>query len=68
MIVMYDEKEVLLSYIESEKYEATKKTAKETAVRMIRAGRMSIEEVPQFFPTLSSDDVKELEDELLQTV
>jgi hypothetical protein len=35
---------------------------------MIRAGKISIEEVPQFFPTLSSDAVKELEDELLQTV
>jgi hypothetical protein len=64
MLAMYDEKKILLSYIESEKYEA----AKETAAQMIRAGKISIEEVPQFFPTLSSDDVKELEKELLQTV
>jgi hypothetical protein len=68
MLAMYDEKKILLSYIENEKYEAAKESAKEIAAQMIRAGKISIEEVPQFFPTLSSDAVKELEDELLQTV
>jgi hypothetical protein len=68
MLAMYDEKEILLEYIESERYEAEKKADKRTAIQMIKAGRMSVDEVMQFFPSLTSDDVKELQEELLQSV
>lgn len=72
MLAMYDEKEILLEYIESERYEAEqegeKKADKRTAIQMIKAGRLSIDEVMQFFPSLTSDDVKELQEELLQNV
>ncbi len=68
MLAMYDEKEILLEYIESERYEAEKKADKRPAIQMIKAGRMSVDEVMQFFPSLTSDDVKELQEELLQSV
>lgn len=68
MLAMYDEKEILLEYIESERYEAEKKADKRNAIQMIKAGRLSIDEVMQFFPSLTSDDVKELQEELLQNV
>lgn len=72
MLAMYDEKEILLEYIESERYEAAKETkrenAKETAIQMVKAGKLSLDEVAQFFPSLTSDDVKELQEELLQNV
>lgn len=68
MLAMYDEKEILLEYIESERYEAEKKADKRNAMQMIKAGRLSIDEVMQFFPSLTSDDVKELQEELLQNV
>ena len=68
MLAMYDEKEILLEYIESERYEAEKKADKRTAVQMIKAGRISVDEVIQFFPSLTPDDVKELQEELLQNV
>lgn len=72
MLAMYDEKEILLEYIESERYEAAKEAkrenAKETAIQMVKAGKLSVDEVVQFFPSLTSDDVKELQEELLQNV
>lgn len=68
MLAMYDEKEILLEYIESERYEAEKKADKRNAIQMIKAGKLSIDEVMQFFPSLTSDDVKELQEELLQNV
>ena len=68
MLAMYDEKEILREYIESERYEAEKKADKRNAIQMIKAGRLSIDEVMQFFPSLTSDDVKELQEELLQNV
>jgi hypothetical protein len=54
---MYDEKEVLLSYIESEKYEAAKETAKETAVQMLRMGKLSVDEIARYVPALSMEEI-----------
>ncbi len=72
MLAMYDEEEILLDYIRSEKYEAAQEAkrehAKETAIQMLKAGKLSVDEIMQFFPILTSDDVKELQEELLQSV
>ena len=72
MLAMYDEKEILREYIEYEKYhaaqEATKKATKENAIKMIKAGKVSIEDIPQFFTSLTPEDIKEIEKELMQTV
>lgn len=64
MLAMYDEKEVLRSYIESEVYE----NSKSVVIQMLKVGKMSIEEIAQCFPNLTIDDVKRIQDELLQTV
>lgn len=66
MLAMYDEKEILRDYIESEKYEATKEADKKTAIQMLRGGKLSIEEISQYIGTLSIDEIKELQEELLQ--
>lgn len=72
MLAMYDEKEILMEYIRSERYEAAqeakRENAKETAIQMLKAGKLSVDEIMQFFPTLTPDDVKELQEELLQNV
>ena len=36
MLAMYDEKEILREYIESERYEAARKEAKEMAVQLLK--------------------------------
>ena len=48
--------------------EATKKATKENAVKMIKAGKLSIEDIPQFFTSLTPEDIKEIENELMQTL
>ena len=75
MLAMYDEKEILREYIEYEKYHAAKeaaqeatKEAKENAIKMIKAGKLSIEDIPQFFTSLTPEDIKEIENELMQTL
>ena len=75
MLAMYDEKEILREYIEYEKYHAAKeaakkatKEAKENARKMIKAGKLSIEDIPQFFTSLTPEDIKEIKKELMQTV
>ena len=80
MLAMYDEKEILREYIEYEKYHAAKEAAEEAekvgerngekknAIKMIKAGKLSIEDIPQFFTSLTPEDIKEIENELMQTV
>ncbi len=64
MLAMYDEEEILLDYIRNEKYEA----AKETAVKMLKMGKLSNEEIVQCVPSLTLEDVESIQRELLQRV
>ena len=72
MLAMYDEKEILLEYIESERYEAEqegeKKADKRTAIQMLKTGKLSVEEIVQYVPSLSVEDVEKIQQELLQNV
>lgn len=72
MLAMYDEEEILLDYIRSEKYEALKegerKAAKDAAVQMLKMGKLLVEEIVQYVPSLSVEDVKKLQEELLESV
>lgn len=68
MLAMYDEKEILLEYIESERYEAAQEEAKEVAIQMLKAGKLSVEEIVQYVPSLSVKDVEKIQQELLQNV
>lgn len=42
------------------------KTARETATRMIKKGKMSLEEIAEYIPLLSFEELKEIEDEIMQ--
>ncbi len=64
MLAMYNEEEILLDYIRSEKYEV----AKETAVQMLKMGKLSNEEIVQYVPSLTLEDVERIQRELLQSV
>lgn len=65
MLAMYDEKEILLEYIESERYEAAQEAAKEMAMRFLKEG-LSIEQVARCSSELTIDEVRMLQEELLQ--
>ena len=82
MMSLFDDEEIMKSYIRSERYEAAKKAAKEaaekatknttqkisieTAEKMIRKGKMTLEEIADCVPALSLDELKALESEILQ--
>ena len=42
--------------------------AKEAAIEMLKGGKLSVEEIAQYVPALSVDDVKKLQKELMQCV
>ena len=66
-----DEKGVatMCKIMEDMRNEAAKKavldSARETAERMIKKGKMSLEEIADYVPALSLDDLKELEAEVM---
>ncbi len=46
--------------------EAVRKTTKENARRLLKLGKIKIDEVSECFPDLLDSDVKELEAEVIQ--
>ena len=67
MLAMYDEKQILREYIESEKYEAAKEADRKTAIQFLKEG-LSVEQIARCILALSIDEIRELQEDLLQTV
>lgn len=66
MMSLFDEEQIMKSFIKSERYEAAQENAKETAKRIIKKGKMSLEEIADYIPVLSLEELKELEAEIMQ--
>ena len=62
MMSLFDEEQIMKSFIKSERHDE----ARETAERLIKKGKMSIDEIAECVPTLSFDELKELEAEVMQ--
>ena len=62
MMSLFDEEQIVKSYIRSERYEE----AREMAERMIKMGKMTLEEIAQCVPLISLDELKKMEAELAQ--
>lgn len=68
MLAMLDEAEILRDYVEGEIYEAEQNCAKKFAIQMLQAGKISEEELEEYFPMLSKEEVDELLNEVIQKV
>ncbi len=62
MMSLFDEEQIMRSYIKSERYEETKENAR----RLLKLGKIKIDEVSYCFPDLMDSDIKELETEVMQ--
>lgn len=62
MMSLFDEEQIMRSFIKSERHDE----ARETAERMIKKGKMSLEEIADYVPSLSLEELKELETEIMQ--
>lgn len=63
MMVLYDEEEIMRSYVESERYEARHDEKVITARRMLESGKMSFEEVSKY-SDLPLEEVERLAENL----
>ena len=62
MMTLFDDEQILKAYVK----DIEKSTARETAVQLIRKGKMSLEEIAECVPSLSIEELKELEVEIIQ--
>lgn len=62
MMTLFDDEQILKAYAK----DIEDNTAKETAERMIKKGKMTLEEIADYVPSLSYDELKKLEAEIMQ--
>ena len=62
MMSLFDDEKIMRNYGKSERYEADRATAE----RMIKKGKMTLEEIADYVPSLSLDELKEIEIEVMQ--
>lgn len=62
MMSLFDDEQIMRTYTKDMARETTKKNA----LTMLKKGRISVEEIPSFFPELTSDDIKEIKAEVMQ--
>ena len=62
MMTLFDNEQIMRTYARDIK----KETLMEKAALMIKKGKISIDEVGEYFPELLESDIKELEAEVMQ--
>lgn len=66
MMTLFDDEQILRAYAKDIEDNAAHKEARETAERMIKMGKLSLDEILLCVPALSLDELKELEAEFIQ--
>ena len=70
MMTLFDDEQILKAYTKDIEDNAVRKTEKKTerntAMKLIRKGKMSLEEIAECVPSLSMEELEELEAEVLQ--
>ena len=64
MMSLFDEEQIMKMYAK----DIAKETATETAERLIKKGKMSLEEIADCVPVLSLDELKEIEAGIMQLI
>ena len=66
MMVLFDDEQALEAQAKDSDDNATHRETRENARIMLKNGRITVEEIPSFFPKLTLADAKELEAEVMQ--
>ena len=62
MMSLFDDEQIMRTYTK----DIEKETERKTAERMIKKGKMTLEEIADYIPALSFDELKEIEAEVMQ--
>ncbi|MCM1188613.1 MAG: hypothetical protein NC541_04900 [bacterium] len=67
MMTLFDDEYVLEAYAKEREDNKVRETERKTAARLIKKGKMSLDEIADCVPTLSLDELKKLEAEIMQS-
>ena len=68
MMTLFDEERIIHAYVAEERREAVEESVKYAVEKMLKAGKLSVEEIAGYFKELSVEDVQEIEKGMLQTM
>lgn len=68
MMTLFDEERIMQTYVANKEKEAVKENAKKTAERMLRTGKLTVEEIASCCPELSIEDVRQMQEKMMQAV
>lgn len=66
MMTLFDDEQILKAYAKDIEDNTARETEKEMAERMIKKGKMSLEEIAEYVPSLSFEEIKKLQAEIMQ--
>ncbi len=66
MMTLFDDEQILKAYAKDIEDNKEKETERKTAERMIKMGKLSLEEIGLCVPSLSFDELKEIEAKVMQ--
>ena len=68
MMTLFDDEQILKAYTKDIEHNKERETERKTAERMIKGGEISLEKIAHYVPSLSMEELKELEAEIMQLV
>ncbi len=68
MMTLFDDEQILRAYAKDIEEKTARETARETAERLIKDGEMPLEKIAHCLPSLSLEELKEIETKVLQLV
>lgn len=68
MMTLFDDEQILKAYAKDIEDNKERETERKTAERMIKMGKLSLDEILLCVPALSLDELKELEAKVMQLV
>lgn len=66
MMTLFDDEQILKAYTKEIEDNKERETARETAKLMLQNGKITLDEIPKFFPKISREELKEIEAEVSQ--
>ena len=66
MMTLFDDEQIFKAYTKDIKNDTARETERNTAIKMIEMGKLSLEEIAKCVPSLSMKELRELEAEVLQ--
>lgn len=66
MMTLFDDEQILKAYTKDIEDNKERETERKTAERMVKVGKLSLDEISLCVPSLSLDELKELEAQVMQ--